>query len=64
MVLDASMCDQLVDVSTLMLREKNLLLVDDNLDGVEENRLRLKELCNIEVLYASHNYIRNVLGVS
>ena len=46
-----------------MLREKNLSVIDDNIEEEDEHRLRLKELCNLEVLYASHNLLTNVLGI-
>ena len=63
MVLEASMCDQLFEINSLMLREKNLSVLDDNIQGEENQRLRLKEMCNLEVLFASHNLISSLLGV-
>ena len=63
LVLEASMCDELVEVGSLMLRDKNLSVIDDNYEGEEDDRLRLKEMCNIEVLYASHNLLNNILGI-
>ena len=47
-----------------MLRDKNLSIIDDNYEGEENQRLRLKEMCNLEVLFASHNLVTNLLGVS
>jgi hypothetical protein len=63
LVLEASMCDEMVQVESLMLREKNLSVIDDNIEDEEKNRLRLKEMCNLEVLYASHNMLTNILGI-
>ena len=47
-----------------MLRDKSISNFDDNYDGDDKDRLRLKEMCNLECLYASHNLITNVLGIS
>ena len=63
LVLEASMCDELDEIGSLMLRDKNLSVIDDNYENEESQRLRLKEMCNIEVLYASHNLLTNILGI-
>ena len=66
MVLDnAMMCDELNEVTTLMLRDKQISIFDDNIEDkdVEGNSFKLVYLCNIECLMASHNYIREISGI-
>ena len=59
---NALMCDKLDEVTTLMLRDKNIQIFDDNLDENSE-RFKLTDLCNIECLMVSHNVIRDLDGV-
>lgn len=67
MVIDnALMCEELDEVTTLMLRDKKIAVFDDNIVEDEddcENRFKLSELCNIECLMASHNLIKDIGGV-
>ncbi len=56
------MCDELDEVTTLMLRDKKIEHFDDNLDE-HSARLKLTDLCNIECLMASHNVIRDIGGI-
>ena len=58
------MCDELYEIGALMLREKQIGIFDDNYEGSEEERLHLKEMSNLECLYASHNFLKDVLGIS
>ena len=52
MVLEGSLCENLDEVGTLMLRDKNL----DHFDDVNgEDGFKLFQLCNIECLMLSHN---------
>merc|ERR1712176_1041138 len=62
MILDAAMCDTVDEVNTIMLRDKKISIFDDNFDD-EGTRLKLEELCNVECIFASHNLIREVLGI-
>ena len=63
MVLEgALMCDELDEVTTLMLRDKKIELFDDNIDE-HSPRLKLTDLCNIECLMVSHNVIREIHGI-
>ena len=59
------LCDQLDEVTTLMLRNKNIAIFDDNLNDEDDygNRFKLEDLCNLECLMASHNLIKDVSGV-
>lgn len=51
MVLENSMCDELREVRTLMLREKQIRKFEDDL----KNGFDFNDICNIECLFASHN---------
>lgn len=66
MVIDnALMCDELDEITTLMLRDKKISVFDDNLEDEDEegSRFKLADLCNIECLMASHNLISDINGV-
>ena len=62
---NSMMCDELAEVTTLMLRDKNIAIFDDNIEDIDENNNRFKvhDLCNIECLMASHNLISDLSGV-
>lgn len=60
MILSASMCDSLEEVSTCMLREKNIEHFDDN----KQDNFTVDDLRNIECLYLSHNLVKDVIGIS
>lgn len=53
------MVDELIEVKTLMLREKKITVIDDN----NKDGLSLNDLSNIECLMASHNFLKDVNGV-
>jgi hypothetical protein len=59
------MCEELDEITTLMLRDKNINIFDDNLEDEDEKgrRFKLKNLCNIECLMASHNLIKEINGI-
>lgn len=66
MVLDNSlMCEELHEVTTLMLRDKNIAVFDDNLEDVNKHgdKFKLVDLCNLECLMVSHNLIRDITGI-
>lgn len=66
MVLDNSlMCEELHEVTTLMLRDKNIAVFDDNLEDLNKHgdKFKLVDLCNLECLMASHNLIRDISGI-
>ena len=66
MVLENSMmCEDMLDVTTLMLRDKKINYFDDNLEDkdAEGNMFRMRELCNLECLMASHNLISDIGGI-
>jgi len=66
MVLDNSlMCDNLEEVTTLMVRDKMICRFDDNLEDEDNrgNKFKLNDLCNIECLMASHNLIKDISGI-
>ena len=62
MILSAAMCDTVDEVSTIMLRDKKIAIFDDNYDDAG-SRLKLEELCNVECIFASHNLIKEVIGI-
>ena len=65
-VLDNSMmCEELHEVTTLMLRDKNISIFDDNLEDFnkEGDRFKLVDLCNLECLMVSHNLIKDISGI-
>ena len=63
MVLESAMCEELDDVETLMLRDKHITIFNDNLNDPSGENLKLADLVNIECLHASHNLIKDTLGV-
>ena len=66
MVLENSLlCDDLEDVTTLMLRDKNIDYFDDNLEDLDDegNCFKLTYMCNLECLMASHNMIKDINGI-
>jgi len=44
-----------------MLREKGIEVFDDNL--IAEFAFKMEDLCNVECVYASHNFIKEIDGV-
>ena len=66
MVLNNSMmAEELFEVTTLMLRDKGLTYIDDNLEDkdAEGNSFKIADLCNLECLMASHNLLRDISGI-
>ena len=66
MVLESSMmCEEMHEVTTLMLRDKRINYFDDNLEDkdAEGNMFKMRELCNLECLMASHNLISDLTGI-
>ena len=59
------MCDDLTEVTTLMLRDKKINYFDDNLEDkdAEGNMFKMRDLCNLECLMASHNLISEINGI-
>lgn len=60
MILAASQCDTLSEVQTLILRDKNIEVFENH----KESGLNLDELVNIECVFASHNKIKDLYGIS
>ena len=60
LVLEASMSENLNEVSTLMLRDRGIEYFDD-IKG--EDGFKLQELCNIECLLLSHNLLKDIYGI-
>ena len=63
MILDAAMSESCEEVSTVMLRDKKIKTFDDNFEESEGGRFKLEELCNVECIFASHNLIKDVIGI-
>ena len=66
MVIDNTMmCEELDEVTTLMLRDKKISIFDDNPEDLDAdgNMFKLVELCNLECLMASHNVIKDLTGI-
>ena len=53
LVLENSMCDELRQIRTLMLRDKKIRNFDDD----KKKGFDFDDMCNIECLFASHNQI-------
>ena len=64
MILDAAMCDTVDEVATIMLRDKKIAIFDDNYEETDGSRFKIEELCNVECIYASHNLLKEVTGIS
>jgi len=65
-VIDASlMCEELDEITTLMLRDKGINVFDDNLEDEDDQgrRFKMEDLCNLECLMASHNLIKDINGI-
>jgi Leucine-rich repeat (LRR) protein len=59
MVLENSMCDELREIRTLMLRDKKIKIFEDD----PKQGFDFTDMCNIECLFASHNQISDITGV-
>ena len=62
MILEGAMCDDLSEVQTVMLREKEIDVLDDN-NKNGPGKFKMIELCNVECVYASHNLIKSIEGI-
>ena len=58
-VLEDAMCDELSEVRSLNLREKNI----NKIESDKKSSFNLDDLCNLECLIASHNLISDIGGV-
>jgi len=64
MILDAAMSETCDEVTTIMLRDKKISVFDDNFEETDGTRFKLEELCNVECIFASHNLLKDVMGIS
>ena len=64
MILDAAMSETCDEVTTVMLRDKKISVFDDNFEETDGTRFKLEELCNVECIFASHNLLKDVMGIS
>jgi len=64
-MVNSLMCEELDEITTLMLRDKKISVFDDNIEDVdaEGSIFKLVDLCNLECLMASHNMIRDITGI-
>lgn len=64
-MVNSLMCEELDEITTLMLRDKKISVFDDNIEDVdaEGSIFKLVDLCNLECLMASHNLIRDITGI-
>lgn len=53
------LCEEFDEITTLMLRDKNIAIFDDNIEDKDKegNRFKVADMCNLECLMASHNLI-------
>jgi internalin A len=60
MLIDSSQCEDLTEMQSLILRDRGIETFDDN----KPDGLSLEALVNIESIYASHNLIKDLYGIS
>lgn len=63
MLLDSSNCDTLEEIYTVILRDKNISIFDQPLHG-QKGYFKLDDFINLECIYASHNLIKDLFGIS
>ena len=66
LVLENSLlCEDLDEITTLMLRDKNIAYFDDNIEDKDKkgNSFKIADMCNVECLMASHNLIKDMNGI-
>lgn len=66
LVLENSLlCEELDEITTLMLRDKNIVYFDDNIEDKDKkgNSFKIADMCNLECLMASHNMIKDMNGI-
>ena len=64
MILEAAMSDTVDEITTILLRDKKISIFDDNYEETDGTRFKLEELCRVECIFASHNLIKDVMGIS
>lgn len=62
MLLDCSQCDSLEEISTVILRDKNIQIFDQPILG-SKGYFKLDDLISLECIYASHNLINDIYGI-
>jgi len=60
MLIEASQCDEVQEIRSVILRDKEIEYFDDN----KQDRFKMEEMVNIEAVYASHNLIRDLYGIA
>ena len=66
LVLENSLlCEDLDEITTLMVRDKNIAYFDDNIEDKDKkgNSFKIADMCNLECLMASHNLIKDMNGI-
>lgn len=62
MLLEASNCDKLEEINTVILRDKNIGVFDQPMLGIP-GYFKMEDLINLECIYASHNLLKDVYGI-
>lgn len=62
MILEASQSDTLFQVSTVILRDKNIEIFEED-QPASKNYFSFDELVNLECIFASHNLIKDIYGI-
>jgi len=62
MLLECSQCDKLEEISTIILRDKQISVFDQPLAG-SKGHFKIDDLINLECIYASHNLIKDIYGI-
>jgi len=63
LIVDSCQCDSLAEVTTIFLRDKNLEFFDEPNPGSKDS-FKFEDMVSLECVYASHNLIRDVYGIS
>lgn len=62
MILSAANCDELEEISTIILRDKNLSSFDQPIQSTA-GHFKFDDMVNLECLYASHNLLKDIYGL-
>lgn len=62
-LLEASNADSLDQITSVILRDKNIAVFDQPYPGTKDF-FKMDELINLECIYASHNLIKDIFGIS
>jgi len=62
MLLEASNCDNLAQINTVILRDKKIGTFDQPMQ-THPGHFKLDDLLNLECIYASHNLIKDLYGI-